>query len=216
MVKKEKSPVAKIMNSKVRFCCIAVVFLFIMMLLSTNLNAQDSAIVRPGSTVLLIGDSLGVGLSHRFKQLAKEYGYIPYSHVINGSQTIQWRRYIDADIDKYKPSLVIISLGTNDAVLSDTWVLKHADDYKILSDKIKAGGADVVWIGPPKMKSSRIQSQEMVMSLIKERVVFYYDSTLIDFNRSLDGIHSTPSGYSMWMDSVWSWMASSHIVIGGC
>lgn len=164
------------------------------------------------SKILLIGDSLAVGLTNEFKHLAIKNGYIAYSHAINGTQTSYWKTVINSDLIKYKPDMVMVVLGTNDSVLSDSWVMSHEDDYATLVNKIKKTGSQVVWIGPPTMTSSRIQSQFQVMKLIRLAADNYYESTSLDFERSIDGIHSTPTGYKAWMDSIWFWMAEKQLI----
>lgn len=178
----------------------------------SSIDFELKPLVSPGSTVLLIGDSLAVGMTHQFKKLAIESGYTPISHAINGTTTSQWLSLVKKDIEEKKPALVIISLGTNDAAARLEWLRTHRGVFAALAKLINESGAWYVWVGPPNIDEKKLPNINEVRSIIQESICLYYDSAKLEIEKSQDGIHSTPSGYKRWMTSVWSWMKMRNIV----
>lgn len=170
-------------------------------------------LVEEGSTVMLIGDSLGVGLGPEFRKLAKASGYKPISHSIGGTTAIQWIPWLKQDLIAHHPSLVVISLGTNDAGANIEWVRQHNTVYARLVKEATDAGAKVVWVGPPKLSERKLPHAGEIRDLIRGSInTFYYESQDLDFPQADDKIHSTPVGYKLWMDVVWEWMAKRNIV----
>lgn len=179
-------------------------------------HAEDEEIpplVDRGSTILLIGDSLGVGLGPEFNVLAKASGYIPAIHSKGGTVTAQWLRWVKKDLTFHKPKLVIVSLGTNDAGFNIEQIRKNSTVYARLVKEIADSGAKVVWIGPPKLSHKRLPHADEIRSIIRDSIgVPYYESQVLDIQQDQDKIHATVKGYRMWMDAVWTWMAQRNIV----
>lgn len=169
-------------------------------------------LITPGSKTLLIGDSLGVGLGPQFKKLAKAAGYVPTVHAVGGSTTLQWLSWIKRDLKVHKPSLVIVSLGTNDSALHIEEIRKNSSVYAHLVSEIEAIGAMTVWIGPPKLHR-RLSHADEVRDIIKNAIESpYYESQKLDFPQTADMIHSTQRGYEIWMSSAWEWMVQQGVV----
>lgn len=169
-------------------------------------------LIRPGSVVMLVGDSLAVGLSARFKSLARSNGYFPVVHAVNGTSIFQWKTWISRDLEVINPDLVLVSLGTNDAVIYDK-VRQNLGEYKSFSDSIEASGSKVVWIGPPNISKTRILKIHETRKIIRGSVDRFFES---EFHESViggDGVHPSAGGYSRWMDSLWLWMISTNIVV---
>lgn len=167
--------------------------------------------VSPGSVVMLVGDSLAVGMNDEFKKLAKSAGYVAKSHVQSGTNAMQWNSWIKKDIELYKPSLVLISLGTNDAAGYDVVIKQKQNVFANLAKQIEDNGGVVVWIGPPAIKKSRISKIEETKQFIKESVSNYFASEQVNLILS-DGIHASPTGYKNWIREVWKWMSKKMIV----
>ena len=161
-----------------------------------------------GSVILLIGDSLGVGMRSRFLDLTSACGYKSVAHVISGSSTFQWITWIDKDISRHSPSLVIISLGTNDALHFNR--AKKIDVYKKFVEHLS--NVKYVWILPHKIESERVPNVDKTRELIKTSVVKYFDSTKLKLTLSPDKIHTTTSGYKLWIENVWSRLVQQGIV----
>ena len=170
-------------------------------------------LVHPSSTVLLIGDSLGVGLGPEFQARAKSSGYKPVTHSVGGTTAAQWIPWLKKDIEAHHPSLIVISLGTNDAGANIEWVRKNNTVYARLARMAMDTGAKVVWIGPPKLSEKRLPNADEVRAMIRDTIdAPYYESQDLDFPQAPDKIHSSPQGYKIWMDAVWEWMAARNIV----
>ena len=167
--------------------------------------------VLPGSVVMLVGDSLAVGMQERFKSLARANGYIPVVHAINGTSIFQWNGWIKKDLEIHDPDLVIVSLGTNDAVIYDK--VKHNPDvYRKFVETVASAGASTVWIGPPDISRDRIPKIGETRKVIRESVPVFFESERYEKPRGGDGVHSSENGYRKWMENVWSWMISKNIV----
>ena len=160
---------------------------------------------------MLIGDSLGVGMETKFRSLAKTNDYNPVTHVVSGTSIFQWVTWIKKDLVVHKPDLVVISLGTNDAVIFDR-VKKFPTIYTEFVSQIEETGAVVVWIGPPNISSKRIPKITEARNFIKESVVNFYESEKFETPQGGDGVHSSASGYNKWMEGVWSWMEKQKII----
>lgn len=178
-------------------------------------NTYPPPQIEVGSNILLVGDSLALGLSRHFHLLAKQAGYVPYSRAISGSTTPEWSRLIKQDLKMYKPQLVIISLGTNDALLSENTLQRRANSYNTLVETIEKSGAKVLWIMPPELPK-RFARTLNVNDLILHLNVDKFDSSSIQIERSDDQVHPTANGYKDWMDSIWWWMADNNYIYEGC
>ena len=164
-----------------------------------------------GSTVLLIGDSLAFGMSQEFKKISRRTGYSPVVHAISSTSTFQWLARSKKDVNLFKPDLVLISLGTNDARAQKKDYFKKFVVYKELYESLKKMGVEVVWIGPPKLSKNKLPSSDIVSDTIKNSIPLFFDSRTLDIPQT-DGIHSTHAGYSDWIDKVWDWMSDKKIV----
>lgn len=170
--------------------------------------------VPAGSGVLLLGDSLAVGMTPKFKSLASADGYVPSSQTKTGTTIRYWKSNAPAAIAQFRPALVLVSLGTNDSVLSDP---KSEDaDLQALIQTIQASGALLVWIGPPTMPATtngRPMQLDTVVQMIQPKVEFYYDSRQLTIPRAPDGIHAASgTAYANWMAEVWKWLKSQNII----
>lgn len=168
------------------------------------------------SDILLVGDSLAVGLSTQFHKLAKQSGYKPHTHAIVGSTTNQWIKLLKSDLKKIEPKLVIVSLGTNDSTMSPEWFNIHQNIFSELTKIVIDSGVKIIWIMPPSLQNKNFKSQNLVIDLIKKTDSMQFDSTQLEIPRSKDKVHPTIKGYQLWMDSIWWWLADNNIIYEGC
>lgn len=168
--------------------------------------------IKTGSTILLLGDSLSLGLSSEFVSIVHLSGYVPAVHGITGSRADQWLTRIKKDLDSYCPSLVLVSLGTNDIAAGIEWVKQHSAVYHELVKLINDSGARIVWIGPPKLDEKKLPNSDEVRDIIRAASPIYFESQNIVIDQASDGVHSSPAGYKKWMDAAWSWMVTENIV----
>jgi hypothetical protein len=163
-----------------------------------------------GASVMIVGDSLAVGMTPEFTSIAKRLGYKPHSHAIVGTTTSQWLRWIKKDLDSYKPVLVVVSLGTNDAADFEN-VKKSPGMYADLAKTIDDAGAFVVWLDPPAISPKKLEKIDETRKMINDSVPIYFESHRLDLKLT-DGIHATSAGYRTWITQAWRWMAQRKIV----
>lgn len=159
---------------------------------------------RASGPMLLLGDSLAVGLSGPFKSL----GLPMQSIAIEGTTTEYWTTTGRARLaTALTPSIgtVLVSLGTNDAYAGESYAPRAlASTHQLLSTLIGAG-AQVLWIGPPKLPSSygsKLLSQG-TLDTIRQVVeatdgALWLDHGNTNLPRQSDQLHPTQAGYLAW------------------
>lgn len=163
----------------------------------------------PGqSRVLLIGDSLAVGLGPPLRTMARESRIACEVYALSGTRADQWAASskLDEKLKSFKPTLVLISLGTNDAQMTSASAVDTvADAQRRLLAKIDAAGAEVGWIGAPTLPRT---PNPRVLAALEAGVAdsHYFHSERLDIPRAPDGIHSTPRGYAGWAGAIWRWL----------
>lgn len=172
--------------------------------------------VPAGEKIMLLGDSLALGMASQFKTNAEYSGYIPVTLAVVGSRSDQWVKRLGADLKRWKPSFVIISLGTNDSV-GPHWMERHGPSHRDLVKILEEEGVDYVWLGPP-MLPVGAKGRDAVIASIREATGpdHFYDSSEVTGNRAKDGIHFNHAGYSDWIDLVWGELMGLGIFDGGC
>lgn len=174
-------------------------------------GSESFPLVSTGATVLLLGDSLAVGMENKFITLARKEGYVPVTHVVSGTSIFQWMKWIKSDLEKNRPELVVISLGTNDAIIYDR-IKKYPRLYAEFTKIVEDFGSVLVWLGPPDISSKRIPHISDERELIKKSTTHYFESEHIEKPMGGDGIHSSPMGYNRWMGAAWDWMIEKNIL----
>lgn len=191
---------------------IGILFALALIVKPSYADSESNDPLPSGSKIMLIGDSLGVGLSPRFKLLSKEFKYVPVTNCIVGTNTIQWSYWLPEKIKMHKPDLVLASLGTNDSVF---WGKDLAVNLAKLDNLIKNAhdlGVSILWIGIPEMPQKKLPYYLQVSSVIESKADYYFNSSKFKFQRTPDQIHFYPQGYSDWMDSIWDWMLINNII----
>lgn len=165
-----------------------------------------------GSKIMLVGDSLGVGLAPRFKILAKESYYVPITDSIGGTTIIQWSGWIKNKIEINRPDLLLVSLGTNDSVFWGKAGINNHEKIDKLLNIVKDEDVQIVWIGLPQLPEKKLPYAFKISELLKSKIEYYFDTRDYSFQRSNDRIHFTFQGYNDWMDEIWTWMIQKNIV----
>lgn len=160
--------------------------------------------ITEASRVLLFGDSLAAGLTTPMSQLAAETGATYVGKGISGTRIDQWddSPWLDETLASFEPTIILISLGTNDEATSAGAVDRQAPHLDALLEKLHASGADIVWVGPPALPFPR----QGVSDMIRANVPFYFDSEQLDIPRSPDGLHPNAAGYAGWAGAIWQWL----------
>jgi len=168
----------------------------------------DAPAVRRGERVLLVGDSHAEGIGPYMQRTAERAGYQWTTVAVRGSRIVHWPAVFRNVVARVKPSLVIVSLGTNDAAVGDATRL----DARIGEIVAAANNADavLVWISPPTLPI-RYPVRHAVQSAVMT-VPLAIDSTRFVIARQNDGIHATPAGYEAWASFAWTWMVERRIV----
>jgi lysophospholipase L1-like esterase len=171
---------------------------------STAEAASKSGVAAP-KRMLLVGDSLAVGLGAPLKKLAADKGIgVAYDGKV-GTTSSAWASgpSLPADLQKDKFDVVLVSLGTND--MPTGWGAEQVASYMAtIVGKIQQSGARAVWIAPPRMRTLR---EDAVRQAIASLGVPVFPSDALDIPRGGDSIHPTATGYAGWAGAILSWLA---------
>lgn len=164
--------------------------------------------VHAGSRLLLIGDSLAVGLAPQVKALAAEQK-VPFLATATISTRIdQWAQSqaLTQTLAAFRPTLVLVSLGTNDEYLTGDAVRRQAPYLDQLLQRLTVAGAEVVWIGPPTLPKA---ASNGIVALIQSKVAAsqYFPSQTLQIPRGPDQLHPSAKGYAAWAGALWQWLA---------
>ena len=165
-------------------------------------------ILRSGDSIVLAGDSLAVGLTSPLGYLLREDGHSFKSVAVGGTNITQWSRpkttafkkSVGTDIIlESKPSLVLLSLGTNDGAMTTKMLEAEETALRDLIQVILNSGARLVWILP--LKSIKVPNLDRARYMIVEnmggRENAFVCATSVDVPLSPDQIHPTGAGYKI-------------------
>jgi len=157
-----------------------------------------------GKRVLLVGDSLAVGLNKPFSTGAQARGFSSQVHAKISTTMSHWlgSGNLPGIVAAFRPDLVLICLGTNDSKAN----FKDAQlaDYiqRILATS-SSGGAKVGWILPPKLPFV-----DRVGPIVRATGTPSFESSGLDIPQ-MDKIHPSGAGSAMWSDAIWRWATCS-------
>lgn len=158
---------------------------------ASSLKPQASAPER----ALLLGDSLAVGLTAPLGARAKQAGFEFQALAKEGTTIKQWAASpaVGKEIASFKPTVVFVSLGTNDDVQGNV-VTADTSLQKLL---VTLGQVDLVWIGSLKPGPVSLMVQQRLGDA-------YFHSERLALPKTPDGLHTTPAGYSQWAAAIWA------------
>jgi len=163
--------------------------------------------IRPGkSRVFLLGDSLAVGLAPHLETVLRESG-VPFSHVSKvGTRIDQWAnsQVLNTKLTEFDPTLILVSLGTNDEYLTGDAVGRQQPYLEQLLQNLGSHG-EIAWIGPPALP----KASNGIVPMLKDRVPasHYFTSDSLQIPQGPDRIHPTARGYAVWAGSIWRWLS---------
>jgi len=157
-------------------------------------SAAGAALARPrarGAVVLLLGDSLAVGLGSHLPALIRSSGGECHTAARTGTIAGYWTRRLGDLMTRHQPDRVIVSLGTNDTLFpsSGAALAFERDAAELVR---MAAPARVVWLVPSWLAyAARIR-----------RGAAASGAELLEAPAGLevapDRIHLTPAGYRSW------------------
>lgn len=159
-----------------------------------------------GTTVLHIGDSMAAALQHELKKQMKEHGIKVVNKTEEGTHLPLWGgkfSKVPSYVKTYKPDLVIVNLGGNDAVIEDP-----SDRVEPIQRLVQhLGGTPCVWVAP-----SLWAGENGVLGMIQEhsKPCRYFDTNTItpDLPREKkDKIHPSLEGRRIWTSALVDWLA---------
>lgn len=168
-------------------------------------NADNFKMVRTDSTeqsILLTGDSMVEGLFFPFREYCKfnhhKFKALPvYS---SSTESLAKSDTLDKLIDLYKPTYIILALGSNELFIRD--IKKNRDQYvkQILK---KIGTIKYVWIGPPNWKKDTGINDMIGDNVPPDQ---FFISKDLQFDRARDGAHPTRAASRIWADTITKWI----------
>ena len=154
--------------------------------------------------VLLFGDSFAQGLMGPMEQAARQAGSEFRARGEKSTRIDSWSKSegLRKLLTDFQPTLVFISLGTNDEQMGPGVVERQRQALEELLTLVTSapGFRELVWIGPPELN----RPSNGVIPMLQERLAQYFYSEKLDIPRAADGLHPTSAGYKLWADAVWA------------
>lgn len=151
---------------------------------------------KPPARFLLLGDSLALGLNAPLRSELARFVWAP-THARIGATLADFRN-VEAILDETKPSVVIVSLGTNDAAAPSPDYHMHFGAHAVeFVRAIQATGARVVWLMPPEMP---FETEDILDAIVRSGATYLMPPSTLE--RAADRIHLTQRGYAAWAHRV--------------
>ncbi|WP_035675119.1 SGNH/GDSL hydrolase family protein [Bradyrhizobium liaoningense] len=115
---------------------------------------------------------------------------------VGGATASSYADKVLAGVPAFKPSLIVIALGTNDALAKNA---DFARDYERLVDILSTYSETVLLAGLPSVGESFDQE---IRSIAQRKARPFIDLRSEKEIPTLDGIHVSPEGYKIWLHSI--------------
>lgn len=168
--------------------------------LVANGHPDDSKpILRRGDRLVVVGDSLGVGLRRPIVGFAESDGVLADYHAEVNKMTAYWAARLP---DLSGAAALLVVLGTNDAAGSGQSFERARDQ---ILDAAEAAGVKVVWATPtgPHLPAAGLVHQKIMEAYIDERIDLLVPPPPIGPEYAKDHIHLSPAGYNRWAANIW-------------
>jgi hypothetical protein len=157
-----------------------------------------------GMKVLHIGDSFAAVLGRPLNRELARRGVRGFLEYQTGTYIATWAsaKPVKRYIRRYKPDLVLITLGANELDVA------HPEQRARLVRKLvrALGQRPCVWIAPPLWRGAKGE----VLRVIEDNCApcTYLDSTALvpELERRKDAIHPSPAGGARWASAVIGWL----------
>jgi len=197
-------------------------------------TARRTPLDYPNERVLLIGDSLATqpGIGSRLSSGLQSRGVGAFQNIsVGGTNILQWsdNRYAEGQameraLADFRPTLVLISLGTNDEASRGykNWRGRDWDADDLAANRVgpnadiaaqrrsaierlarKLSGVKSVWLGPPASDPSLWPMDRKFRSLLADTWgQRYFNTEAVAPAKGSDGIHLSGSGYQTWANAI--------------
>ena len=156
-----------------------------------------------GKTILHVGDSMvggTLGLTRALEQRFSAEGakFIRDYKVSESIVSYDHSPKLKSLIEKNRPDVVIITLGTNDVFVP--YPASMAGNVRNIVKRV--GTTECYWMGPPTWKPDT-----GIVQVLKDNVApcKFFDSSNLKLQRAGDGIHPTDRGGADWATSFWTY-----------
>lgn len=159
--------------------------------------------VLPGSRLFLFGDSMAEGLSPHLHALAREQGTELQVVAVRGSRVRQWEesQKLIAQLESFDPDVVLVALGTNDAVAKTDVSASAAELLCRIAESLPE--SETAWIGVPALpEDANVATRDE----LEDVAPHYFPTDSMDLPMGPDGVHPTARGYAAWAGSIWQWL----------
>jgi len=190
----------------------------------------------PNERVLVIGDSLAVGVTPLLRTRMQALGVGGFSGIaVGGTNILQWSdnnynegKAMEAALAEFRPTLVLISLGTNDEASRGykDWRGRDWDADDLAANRVgpnlsvakqrtkaiarlarKLSGTRSVWLGPPASPERIWPMDRPFRDLIASTWGRNFFSTeAVAPQKGGDGIHFTGGGNKVWADAIMAYL----------
>lgn len=176
---------------------------------TVEMDNIDSLFVKDTSCqrILLAGDSMAGGLLAPFTKYCEAKGHKLFYGGWTSSTIIGWgyTNKLSRLITKYNPTYVIMALGSNELYTTDLKIRQK------LVNKISGEASEIkfIWVGPPHWREDNGLDSLLIETLGKKK---YFSSKKMFLSEPLkdkrapDKRHPTPFAFSVWADSIVSWI----------
>lgn len=157
--------------------------------------------------VLLVGDSLAVGLTAPLKTLAHRAGVEVGARARNSTTIDEWARGVELaeGLAQVAPTITAICLGTND--MRTTGIEAKRPHIRAIVDQVLGAGSAVAWVEPPEpMPFPDPGVRALLVDELARRHVRLLRSEGMDLERAPDRIHLTGRGYAAWAAEIADWL----------
>ncbi len=169
------------------------------MALAAQVGAEDSE-----RKILLVGDSMAWSLGLEMQPLVEAGGdEFRFRHKTSDSiRAFAANNRLKEDLIKYKPDVVLISLGSNEGLIPKPESLA-APIKKIVA---QVGDTPCYWIGPPMWTPDT-----GVVRVLEENAApcRFFNSTPLKLDRRHDGYHPSREGSKRWAEAILAWIKAN-------
>jgi len=162
-----------------------------------------------GTTVLHIGDSFAGALGIELNALLKAQGVRGVLKYETATYIPTWASSKDLDrhLDRYRPDLVLVSLGANELEIPEPEA--RAPTIQRLVKRL--GGRPCVWVLPPLWKGARPALLDTIRGSAAPCVILDSGALTPDLPRMRDRIHPSMDARRVWAEAVVGWLRTHRV-----